>query len=99
MGSMGKDVLQQWDGIERRNDAGERRAFSDRRLSHERRFDYREANPPARRSIKSWMRSLSNARLGVDRRKGAERRMHDDRRSQELRSLLTPEELAALLQE
>jgi len=44
------------------------------------------------------MRSLSNARLGVDRRKGAERR-RQDRRSLELRSLLSQEEITALLRE
>jgi hypothetical protein len=97
---MEKNVLQQWDGVEKRTDEGDRREeFSDRRSSHERRFDYREANPPAKRSIKSWVRSLSNARLGVDRRKGTDRRIHEDRRSMELQSILTPEELAALLQE
>jgi hypothetical protein len=90
--------LQQWDEKERRNDRGERRAFSDRRLPRERRFDFREANPPpVRRPIKAWVRSLCNARLGVDRRKKEDRRVHDERRSRQLRSLLTPEELADLL--
>ncbi len=96
---MGTCVLQQWDEAERRKNGKERRGFSERRLSSERRFDYRSANPPARRSIISWIRSLSNARLGVDRRKGVDRRRQDDRRSRELRSLLTTEELAALLRE
>ena len=91
--------MQQWDELERRDGARERRGICDRRLSDERRFDNRAANPPARWSIKAWMRSLSNSRLGVDRRKGADRRKDNDRRSQQLRSILTPEELAALLQE
>ncbi len=91
-------ALQQWNEVERRSVRAERRHCSERRLPEERRFDYRDAPSQVRRSIKSWLRSLSNARLGVDRRKGYERRLQD-RRSQELRSLLTPEELAALLQE
>ena len=95
---MERIVLQQWDEEERRGVTLKRRNSAERRFSNERRYDYRAAAPPARRSIKSWMRSLSNARLGVDRRKGIDRRLHK-RRSQELRSLLTPEELAALLHE
>jgi len=94
---MGKFIVQQWDGVERRKPLRQRREDSDRRIYHERRFDFREAYPPARRSVKAWMRSLTNARLGVDRRKGEDRRDLNDRRSQELRSLLTPEELADLL--
>jgi len=93
----GKHIVQQWDGIERRKPLRQRREDSERRVDHERRFDFREAHPPARRSVKAWMRSLTNARLGVDRRKGEDRRSQHDRRSQELRSLLTPEELADLL--
>ena len=89
--------MQCWDEIERRNPAKERRVSSDRRYAVERRFDFREARSPARRSVKAWIRSLTNARLGVDRRKKAERRIFDNRRSQDLRSLLTPEELADLL--
>ena len=91
--------MQQWDGVERRKKKEDRRALSQRRLSIERRFDFRKAKPQARRSLKSWLRSLANARLGVDRREGVERRALEDRRSQELRSLLTPEELADLLRE
>ncbi len=89
--------MQQWDGAERRDKREARREFSERRLSVERRFDFRKAQPHSRRSLKSWFRSLANARLGVDRRAGAERRALEDRRSQELRSLLTPEEIADLL--
>lgn len=89
--------MQQWDGIERRKPLRQRREDSDRRVYHERRFDFREAHPPSRRSVRAWVRSFTNARLGVDRRKGEERRSQYDRRSQKLRSLLTPEELADLL--
>jgi len=88
--------VQHWDEVERRNPAKERRVSLDRRYAAERRFDFREAHPPVRRSVKSWVRSLTNARLTVDRRKGTERRMVD-RRSEELRSLLTPEEIADLM--
>ena len=89
--------MQKRDKTERRTHAEERRETIDRRLLNERRFDFREAHRPARRSVKAWMRSLTNARLGVDRRKKADRRIFDKRRSQDLRSLLTPEELADLL--
>lgn len=90
---------QDWDGIERRGTVGDRRTGSERRLHEERRFDSREEGRPVRRSLKAWMRSLARARLGVDRRKRAERRVRADRRSQRLRSILTPEELADLLQD
>lgn len=94
----GKDILQHWDGVDRRRENGaERRDLSDRRLSAERRFDSRNSQSKSCRSLKAWFRSLSNARLGVDRRKGGDRRVLEDRRSQELRSLLTAEELADLL--
>jgi len=88
--------VEHWDKTERRTPVHERRENTERRFDEERRFDFREATPPVRRSVKAWMRSLTNARLGVDRRKGIERRIID-RRSEELRSLLTPEEIADLL--
>ena len=90
--------LQHWDKEERRKGGSGRREFSERRAANERRFDYRDAEQPPRRSIKSWVRALSNARLGVDRRKGSERRLQD-RRSLELRSLLSSEEIEAFLRE
>ena len=88
--------MQRWNEIERRKPARERRESSNRRFKDERRFDFRDAHPPARRSVAAWVRSLTNARLGVDRRKGTERRVVD-RRSTELQSLLTPQEIADLL--
>jgi hypothetical protein len=88
--------VEHWDKTERRTPVRERREKTERRFDAERRFDFREADPPVRRSVKAWMRTLTNARLGVDRRKGIERRIVD-RRSEELRSLLTPEEIADLL--
>ncbi len=87
--------MEHWNKTERRKPVRERRDSSERRFEVERRFDFRQAVSPARRSVKSWIRSLTNARLGVDRRK-IERRIVD-RRSEELRSLLTPEEIADLL--
>lgn len=89
--------MQHWNEKERRRPTKERRGSLERRFDTERRFDFREALPPVRRSLMAWVRSLTNARLGVDRRKGGERRIVD-RRSEELRSLLTPEEIADLLQ-
>lgn len=64
-----------------------------RREPDERRFDSRYSSLASRRSLKSLVRFVSKARLGVDRR------FYDDRRSQVMESLLTPEELADLLQE
>ena len=92
-------MLQEWNGQERRITEGIRRDSPERRAPNERRFDRRYSALAPKRSLKSWVRSLSKARLGVDRRKGSERRFSDDRRSQVLQSLLTPEELADLLQE
>ena len=91
--------LQQWEEDERRTDENSRRDYSERREPRERRFDRRDIAQAPKRSIMSWLRSFSNARLGVDRRKAEKRRLADDRRSRELQSLLTPEEIAALLQE
>ena len=43
-----------------------------------------------------WLRSITNARLGVDRRK-QERRKYLDRRQSNLSDLLTEEEITELL--
>lgn len=68
----------------------------DRRNSGERRRDPRDGNQTRKRSLFAWLRSLTRSRLGVDRRKGIEQRMFD-RRCSGPRSLLTQEELEALL--
>jgi hypothetical protein len=73
----------------------ERRVCPDRRSADERRTDSREEGQQPRLSIKSWIRSKTNARLGVDRRKG-ERRALPDRRTPP-RSILTKEEIHDLL--
>jgi hypothetical protein len=93
-----ENVLQQWNEKERRSDRNDRREFSERRMFRERRYDHRNAGTPVRRSFRAWIRFLVNPRLGVDRRKKEERRLYEDRRSQKLRSILTPEELADLLE-
>ncbi len=85
-----------WNGKERRIASHDRRRISDRRTQAERRRDSRTEAVLPRRSLRCILRTLLNARLGVDRRKGDRRRLHD-RRSRELRSILTPEELADLL--
>ena len=84
-----------WGGVERRKSGSCRRLSSDRRTSPERRQDTR-INCNAKRSVKARIRSIIGVRLGVDRRKGADRRM-GERRSVSIRSLVTPEELDALL--
>jgi hypothetical protein len=64
----------------------------------ERRFDRRAPSSNEQRlSIKNWLRILIHRRLGVDRRKNTNRRRQDDRRYKNPASLLTQEELMALL--
>lgn len=84
-----------WDGVERRQPCSCRRQSSERRTYSERRQDTR-INCNARRSVKARIRSIIGVRLGVDRRKGADRRVNE-RRFASIRSLVTPEELDALL--
>ena len=83
--------------LERRKSVSSRRKREDRRSEEERRFDSRVAAVALRKAIKSWFRSLTRSRLGVDRRKKRDRRKIADRRQQLLRSVLTPEEIADLL--
>ena len=84
-----------WDGVERRQPDSCRRQSTDRRRSPERRLDTRINSNP-KRSVKAKIHSIISARLGVDRRKGGDRRIIE-RRSTSIRSLVTPEELDALL--
>lgn len=84
-----------WDGVERRSQNSCRRRNPDRRNCSERRQDPRRGKT-RRRSLLAWIRSLIRGRLGVDRRKGVEQRMFE-RRCSGPRSLLTREELEALL--
>jgi len=83
-----------WDGVERRRAGSCRRQESDRRTSSERRQDTR-LDSNSKRSVKAKIRSIIGGRLGVDRRKGDRRVV--ERRSTSIRSLVTPEELDALL--
>ncbi|MFV0435877.1 MAG: hypothetical protein ACK5PS_00585 [Desulfopila sp.] len=86
-----------WDGIERRRGPNScRRRNPDRRQGRERRHDPRNGDPQPRRSLAAWLRSIFNARLGVDRRKGGDQRSRK-RRNDRPRSILTKEELDALL--
>ena len=73
----------------------ERRTCKDRRAATERRADNREGGTKQRRSVKIWLRSILNVRLGVDRRKGDRRRTEE--RRQAPRSILTKEEIRDLL--
>ena len=90
-------VSQKNEHPERRSPASDRRNATDRRSNEERRSDNRLAPVKQPKSMKAWIRSLTNSRLGVDRRKKADRRSIEDRRLQRLESLLTQEELADLL--
>jgi hypothetical protein len=74
-----------------------RRKVEDRRSRDERRFDSRVASVQLRKTIKTWLRSLTHLRLGVDRRKKNDRRNYYDRRNQRLGSILTREEIVDLL--
>ncbi len=78
---------------ERRSRQGCRRSGKDRRrANHERRCDVRTGQK-TRKSLYAWFRSLTNPRLGVDRRKNVDQRVLSDRRQRTPRSLLTQEEL------
>ena len=81
--------------VERRM-GGDRRMDGDRRVASERRHDTRNGQGSRKKNIRLWLRSLTNARLGVDRRKG-ERRILADRRQRKTNALLTKEEIADLL--
>lgn len=83
------------DAIADRRKNQERRVCQDRRASSERRIDIRQSGQKPRRSVRSWLRSKINARLGVDRRKGERRRLTDRRAAP--RSILTKEEIHDLL--
>lgn len=82
--------------FEDRRVQGERRMMADRRNASERRQDTRDGDARTRKSLRGWFRSMTNARLGVDRRKG-ERRSGFDRRQKNLYSLLTKNEIEDLL--
>ena len=82
---------------ERRAPLSDRRKSSDRRSNEERRSDNRLAPVKQPKSLKAWIRSLTNSRLGVDRRKKVDRRFATDRRQLRFESLLTQEEIADLL--
>lgn len=84
--------------FEDRRKNGERRVLADRRAQVERRIDTRNSAEKKKRSLRTWFRSLTNARLGVDRRKG-DRRSGFDRRQKNLHSLLSQNEIQDLLSE
>ena len=81
---------------DRRQNKHNRRDNQDRRSVRERRHDFRNGSNKQRRTFCEWWRAITNARLGVDRRK-QERRKNMDRRRQNLNNLLTEEEITELL--
>ena len=83
------------DAIPERRKNQERRVCQDRRATTERRIDSRENGQKPHRSMRSWLRSKINARLGVDRRKGDRRKFLDRRAAPQ--SILTKEEIHDLL--
>lgn len=84
----------EWDGVERRNQNC-RRSGDERRTFEERRS--RRGGFGRKRSLKAWVRTLTNPRLGVDRRMGIDQRNFLARRDIKVKTLLTQEELLALL--
>jgi len=82
---------------ERRKSPTDRRKNDTRRTLEERRCDSRLTPVKQHKPIRTWLRSLFQARLGVDRRKKNDRRRNRDRRQQRSQSILTPEEIADLL--
>ena len=90
-------VHSKWDGNDLRSHSGCRRRIANRRAQRERRFDTRVFYQRHKRGLRGWFRSLTNARLGVDRRKGEKQRIIKSRRQLSLKSLLSKEELDDLL--
>lgn len=74
-----------------------RRVNPERRAAKERRFDPRGALEGSRRTLKAWVRSITNPRLGVDRRCGDDRRRQGGDRIIRVKSSLSRKELADLL--
>ncbi len=74
---------------------GDRRTPGDRRVNGERRCDPR-GGIARKRSLKAWVRSLTNPRIGVDRRKGEDRRKAEPQKSICVKTLLTQQELDEL---
>lgn len=72
-----------------------RRILADRRVNPERRHDSRDGKKKPK-TLRTWIRSKTKARLGVDRRK-AQRRSGLDRRQRNLFTLLTQDEIRDLL--
>ncbi len=67
-------------------------------MSYERRRDPRIA-PSPKRSLQARVRSFFNPRVGVDRRKGEDRRSASPEINSQLSSLLSRDELKDLLRE
>ncbi len=88
-----------WDGKERRRNREDRRQGRDRRRHSERRQDHRLASGGRRLPLFCRLRSLTRPRLGVDRRKGGDRRQAPVDRRRQPSSILSPEEIAALLED
>ena len=86
-----------WNGVERRTTNG-RRQTNSRRSPRERRLDNRVTSLSKQQlSLINLLRKLIRPRLGVDRRKGSDQRIMDDRRNNYPAPILTQEELSALL--
>ncbi|MBE0583217.1 MAG: hypothetical protein IH612_05575 [Desulfofustis sp.] len=83
--------------IQSGQESGCRRVHPDRRVCGERRSDPRGDGIGRKRSIMAWVRTLTNPRIGVDRRKGIDRRRSEPERTIRIKSLLTQEELSELL--
>lgn len=89
--------LEEYKNAQRKDPSAMVRRGPDRRVSDERRNDNRESNM-SRRSVRSWIKSLLKPRLGVDRRKGVDRRQARQRLEQlDPKSLVTADELKHLL--
>ena len=93
---MNAPVSTLWNGTERRQTSCRRRSDR-RRTDFERRCDTRGTPQKKKQCFYRWLRSITNARLGVDRRKNIEQRITSNRRSTLSGAMLTKEELADLL--
>lgn len=72
------------------------RSQVNRRLKPERRRDTR-TNSGKKQGLKTWVKSITSPRLGVDRRKGYDQRSLSSSANNNIKSLLTQEEIADLL--
>ena len=79
----------EWGGTDRRSPENGRRLGKDRRVNGERRGSGLGTDRLKRRSLRAWVRTVTNPRLGIDRRKRVDQRSRFARRKPESKSILS----------